>query len=324
MAMNWACKTGLAALILCGPAASAQTTSCLERTIPAGVADEHGLRVGGLSAADYRLKIGGKESPIVSLSRAPAPHRILILMDARGNMQGPDGKRWKTAVSVAEGLAQSKQPDVTLALFVFGKKANERVGFSAGNQAVRAKLDQIGNNQKYYAEHVRGPSVLYDAIREALRSFGPMSPGDSIFAITSDGHDESQTSTRSATESLDSGGLRLFVMIFSLGYLEATNVAVRDLANNTGGLVLQYPGGPDDPIGTNVGTEPDVISAFDAALPTFYSLMAQSDLLQIELTSPLKKSTDLKLTLSKETSRRLKNANIFYQHRLEPCTPARP
>jgi hypothetical protein len=340
--MLWIRRILLAVLTCHCLAAHAQDASCLHRTVPVIVVDHTGIPVNGLTAIDFRAEMHGKPLQIASLSNRAYAHRILILIDARGSMAWKTRDAWTRALAVAAHFAESKPPNTSLALFIFGERSNERVGFSQGNNAVLKKLRDIGNDPGYAKAHVWGMSATRDAMLEGMNFFGTPAAGDEMFVITTtNGDNASKKSANFIPKTLEANGIRVFFCVLSTPYfggptpIEQGGVGdMLALAQYTGGGVVgprAYWDGLDvrllpanrpdlyqycPPFGRPTPPRGTLLSR--AILP-LYDQIASFQHIEITVGAPVKKRTKWKLMLSKEASGRFENAQLAFPHYLEPC-----
>ncbi len=329
-------------LFCCGSVAMAQNNSCLDRTIPVSVIDETGAPVGGLTAADFRAEIHGRGVKIVGLSEVDRPHRTLILLDASGIM---NGGMWITECYAAEKFADSNRPNNSLALYIFGEKANDRVGFLEGSGAVQSKLRQSVDDPEYMRNHVRGKAALRDAILEGIKFFGVPMMGDSMFIITDGYDDSSKSGQKQLRNKVEGSGIRLFFCLLSYGSVSGDGrLAIdigspKNLAENSGGGLLGpvfkdgsvdsfytgiSPPVPSHPIDVPDDLVSDKNPGLLRALAPFYTAMTEVRQLEIVLDNPVERPEKLKLSLSKEKAQQLKGAKILYPHELSPCGATQP
>jgi hypothetical protein len=340
--MRWIRRILLAVLACHCLAAHAQDTSCLHRTVPVTVVDNTGMPVNGLAAIDFRAEMRGKPVQIVSLSDRAYAHRILILIDARGSMAWKTGDTWMRALAVAAHFAESKSPNTSLALYIFGERSNERVGFSQSNDAVLKKLREIENDPAYAKGHVWGMSAMRDAMLEGMKFFGTPAAGDEMFVITTThGDNASKKSTNFVKRALRADGIRAFFCVLSTPYfggptpVEQGGVSdMLTLARTAGGGVvgpraywdsldvrLLPTNGPDlyqycPPFGRPTPPHGSVLSR---AILALYDQMGSSQRIEIIMRAPVEKRTEWKLMLSKEASSRFEDVQVVYPRYLESC-----
>ncbi len=125
-------KTFLATLLLATSLSlanlSAQDSDCARRTVPVGVVDREWRFVPGLSASNFRGKIGGRDVEILSASVDTSPRRIVLLLDASAGMVNSN-ERWRTAKSFSEDLIQYAPQEAILAQMAFSDAVFGATGF---------------------------------------------------------------------------------------------------------------------------------------------------------------------------------------------------
>jgi len=67
-----------------------------------------------LTPSDFEAKFYGQPVKILSIVPDDLPHRVVILLDASGNM----AHVWKPALAAASDLAETPLPNVQVALIV--------------------------------------------------------------------------------------------------------------------------------------------------------------------------------------------------------------
>lgn len=316
----------LALGFLCAPHAFAQDNQCLRRTATLTILPESGSFVPDLAAADFRAEFRGKPVQILSVVQGDQPHRVLIVIDASGSMRGFLQSVWVAAIHIADQLVDKTHTKTSFALFVFGEKAGDRIEFAAGNHAVSDRLRQIGLGTNYMNAHVRGQTPLRDSILEGVKMFGIPQPGDAILVITDGGENASHSKSKLLRESLLANGIRLFSCVFfetlDGGYIPQVSEGNRlliDVSRETGGLfVAPFLGFNRFEIVDFL--EGEVPARASTALGDLFGQVRSFGSIEFLLPSPVTKSEDWKLTLTKEKSRELKDAQILYPHRLLPCS----
>ncbi len=326
----------------CASAAFSQDASCLHRAVTVTVTDKAGAPVTGLTAADFQVEFRGKSVQIQSVSDVQAPQRVLIALDTSASMQGTTGVRWTTATAVAGRFIGSRFPNTSLALFVFGEDTNLSVPFSKGNDAVANQVQKIQDDSAYVYNHVKGPKNLPAAITEAVKFFDSPRAGDVIFVITDDGADLDKQDSNRLRELAEANGIRLFFCVLTMdrgtGPLDKSRADVLGfLAQDTGGFYIGPVGGESpNPVVDSGGmmlsptrqldavTRPDTKSAlypsFSDRLPPFYRHIVNSRQVVLVLSAPVDKPDKLKVSLSKEASKRNKGAQVDFPHELVPCS----
>jgi hypothetical protein len=229
------------------------------------------------------------------------------------------------AAYAADQLVATNLSDVSFALYIFGEKAGERIGFSEGNAKVLNRLRQVRQDKTYITTHVQGRTALLDALRESVRMFGTPQNGDMLLLI-SDGEDNSSSSREGAlSDTLIANGVRLFFCIIGAPENRGPvpeELGARDiqrLALATGGLSIE-------PFrNARLGDMPRFFSGHPSAsaVAAFSFLDIQIggyDTIEIMLPALVTKPEDWTLSLTKDKLREIKGAQIFYPHKLLPCS----
>jgi len=317
--MVWVRILAFSMAVLCASAAFSQGSGCLQRTVPVNILDDKRLPVTDISTPDLRAEVHGGPIQIVSVANDTRARRILILLDASASMQGASGELWKASLLTAEGLAELNPPNTSLALYIFGEKANERIGFSEGNSRLLNRLRQIENDPTYLKTHVYGMTPLRDAIAQGVRLFGSAKTQNAIFAITDGGDNVSRVKEGELVRTLLAQEVRLYICLMGD---ERTLVgdpdAVPRMADPTGGLYfMPFAAQASRQIQHEVST-PMPVDIADV-LRFFVGQMMSTLQVKIALSTPVIKTEDWRLDLSKQKSRQLKHATILYPQKLLPC-----
>ncbi len=317
------CSLSLAPVLL------AQESNCQRRIIPVSVADQNGSPVRDLTAADFQATFGGKPVKIVSVLPDDHPHRIVILIDASGSMRGGTGRRWGTTAAAAQEFVQSDTENSSFALWIFGEKVDERIGFSQGKTMVADRLRQVRNDVEFVQKHVRGATALYDSVFRALELFGPLSPGDIIYVFTDGADNSSRTRAKELRRLLVSNGVRLFVC-FSLvdpwehteKLLERQKMPLKELQE----LAFETGGGFFGPIGQDAHGKlmrslgDDDLIAVRKGLETFNQRLTQSYRVEVDFGTATDKPREWKLRVVGRTGAERKEFRVAYPIELLPCS----
>jgi hypothetical protein len=282
-----------------------------------------------LGPSDFHAEFQKQTLQIESVSNEVQPHRVVILIDASGSMEGGVVHRWAGAVMLADRIAEAKLPGISLALFIFGEKAEEKVDFVPNdNRSIVAALRQIESDPAYEADHVGGMTPLRDKIVESLKLFGTPRPGDAIFAITDGGDNASHSGSRNVASLLIQNKVRLFVCLISHYDMDAPTpeenyYEAMATAEDSGGLVVH---------GFNDLTLSDIAdhrparfnAAVESMLVAFIRQIVASRTVQIDLPAPINKPTNWKLSFADDKSSWAAGAKLLYPQRLAPCEQPKP
>jgi hypothetical protein len=166
-----------------------------------------------------------------------APHRILLIVDESGSMNGPD----KHLAVVTQTLAQlvgNLAPKVLVEYGAFNNKAAFGNRFTSNPTELRESVAQV---REQLGTPRLARTALFDAIHEGLGRFDSLRPGDSILVLTDGGDNHSKTTLKGLRQELEEKGVRLFAVLIEWenGPPEETSTAdsLVDLAELTGGTV---------------------------------------------------------------------------------------
>lgn len=210
------------------------------RSILVSVVDSHGNAVRNLNEKEFRVRIGGKPTPVLKASYSLAPRRIVVMLDMSGSMTAGSeaNKKWRIAREALEDLLAETPQDVPIALLTFSDRVNDVFDFSQGRSSIAAWLKQ-GPSQR---ENIKGRTALRDTIVAAVRTLQPTRQGDAIYVITDGGDNCSSASGRAVKKLLADSGVRLFAFLFNEHTPIAEEVSGRDelleLVRDSGGFVF--------------------------------------------------------------------------------------
>jgi len=205
------------------------------------VVDREWNLVQGLSAANFRGKLRGRDVEILSASIDTSPRHIVLLLDASGSM-AVSNEAWHASKSLSMDLIRFAPPRASIAQMAFSERILDTAGFDQDRVALLKR-------QAVIFEHLRGRgrTALYDAISSASGAFGVLDFGDVIYAVTDAGDNKSRTEPRRVEEDLLRARVRLFAVI-THGPPTPEEILgpnrLRSMAEATGGNVLSVPYGP--------------------------------------------------------------------------------
>jgi hypothetical protein len=336
----------LSAVLLSVTAGFSQNDTCQHRTIPVGVTDKSGANITNLSSTSFQAEFRGKTAQIVSFTEPKESRRILLELDTSASMKGATGNRWKTAMGTAARLVNSRLPNTTLGLYVFGEGPSVKVTFAQGDAAVADALQAIQSDSDYANTRLKGTTNLAEAMTAGFQFFDTPRPGDVIFMITDVESTLTHPEADKLTEIASAKGVRLFFCALSLDGIAGNTFQqgfvdeLRNMAENTGGLSLgavgprptetpEHSGSmvltPNTQLDENTRARRESQSFSDwltERLQYFFQQMANERLLEVQFASAVDKADKLKLTLSKEESKQYKGATVIYPHAVEVCSQA--
>jgi Flp pilus assembly protein TadB len=249
----------LAALLLAGPAAVADSGTVAAATVRDGRLDVvfsvQDLPAGAqLDQGSVRVSIDGVSVPasVTPLSSVanPLPRRAAVLaIDTSGSMAGDGIAGARTA---AETFLDQVPADVLIGLVAFSDSARTLVPPTADRATVRAAIRSLG---------AAGDTALYDAIALGVSNLG--SSGERSLVVLSDGADTSSRVTQAAaTAAVKTSGARLGLVAFRTS--GAQTAVLTQMSTATGGRVLPASGAGE------------LAAAFSAAARSFDTKVALS------------------------------------------------
>jgi VWA domain-containing protein len=293
----------LLGLIACASAAHPRTAdSCLNRSVVVSVTDKKGNPVLNLQAANFRGQAGGEEITIVSAEPAPAPRRIVILMDTSGSML----ENLPVAKNVVLDVLSAAPPQAKIAFMTFAEKVDVKVDFTGSRVQIADALKSLTPRKR---------TALNDALIAGLRWLDSPGPDDLVFLITDAGNNVGKTTDKQLRQALRAANVRVLTFMFS----EREPVTPEEvfgepdlsyLIHETGGTVAAYDSG------WLKGAKPDQLQL---AVNMLLAQAVYAYRLGIRLTAPIDtpKRWGLKVVNVPE---KIKGPRIAYPDELMPCT----
>ncbi len=331
MSRSGAIIGSLALLVFSVARLPAQEATCIRHTVVVNVLDREGFPIAGFTEKDFNGEFRGKPVRILSAAIDERPKRIVVLLDASGSMLAyPDGK-WKLALEAVRNIFASAPVGTSLALLVFGTKIDEKVGFAEGRAAAVQKLKALEPGRKAFGKGERR-TALFDAILEGLSLLGSPQPGDVIYAITDGGENRSHNKARKVEQAVLSAGVRLDVLLLSLGQSSVFARIVPEefegaralggFIEATGGSLLLVTGGNPNLAWFGLGEEDR--SALKHSLERLNRQMGEVYRLEVELPQPVDKPRNWKLELVAQSGINNKELRLVYPRKLMPCQAGKP
>lgn len=312
--------------ILIALPSQAQQSPCERRTIAVFFRDAQDLPIRDVSPADLEATLGGKPVKILSVTPDRRPHRVVIVLDSSGSMGSQTGERshWMLALGVAQLFANENADNSQLALVIFGKQVTDTIGFTAGNAAVKTRLQQLATDKNYEKTNVKGLTALRDAIVRAVQLFDQPTSADAVYLLTDGGNNASAHNARDVTQLLAATSVRLFVIllpgldtVIPEGDFQLEELS--DLATNSGGEILARVDWQDG----RAVFFPDSVNERHLRLGELLSRRSQAifqeDLLDTELPRSISRDEHWKLKFSNAVGERWKGAHITYPTVLTGC-----
>jgi hypothetical protein len=306
----------------------AQDSGCTTRTVPVSVVDSEWNFVQGLSAANFRAKLHGRDVEVLSASVDTSPRHIVLLLDASGSTREAN-EGWTTAKTLSADLIRLASPRASIAIMAFADKVLDTTGFDHDQLALLNRLEVLikVSEQPRKAQGTR----LYDAISSVRGALGVLDFGDVIYAVTYIRDDQSQIQPERVEEDLLRGGVRLFsaVMGNPLGKRVPTPSELEGpdplylMVEATGGnaLTLLYGGTTRPRLHIKAKTRGEEV---ELALHRLYVQMSAFYRLDLRLPERVDKPTQWKLEVIGENRRPNYRVEVHYPHRLMPCAKTSP
>jgi len=303
----------------------AQDSGCTKRTIAVGVVDRQWDLVQGLSATNFRGKVGRQNVQILSAVLDRSPRRIVVLLDDSGSMTDPSyGGGWKTEKTISQYLIRFAPPRASIAFMAFSRTILDSEGFDDEAQALLQHLSAL---VKVCEQLRKGPQVtaLYDAISSARGTLGVCKLGDVICALTDAGDNKSQSTAKRVEVELLSAGVRLFG-IMTLRQLssrartpeEATPQQLQSMIEATGGntLFVPYAAMSKPYIDIKVKAAADAVNL---ALQRLFRQMGEFYRVDVKLPQMVGKPTKWRLEVIDASGQPMRGVEVHYPQELMPC-----
>ena len=287
------------------------------RSILVNVIDSHGAAVRDLTKENFAIFLNGKLAAVTAAQYSLAPHRIIVLLDVSGSMNGKRGSgKWRIAEEAVRDLLQQSQVDVQIAMVTFSDEVHEISDFSQSRAAI---LNWLQQNPDEPPKLTRKHTALFDATIEALKLFGDARPGDAIYAITDGNENASDSSARQTQHVLLLSGVRLFTLLFArpFGSPQAWQERTDDfvgMVRDSGGLAFELMGHriPGVPLDAeySYNDNRETVKAYTTELDTQIS-----GYWTLELTAPASQGkSKIRVTVTDHTGRERKDIVVVYPH----------
>jgi hypothetical protein len=326
MARNWTqswpncCQILILGLALLRPGLHAQSSPCSPKIIPVTVTDPVGKPVLGLTANDFVGRFQGRPVAILSASIDTSPRRIVLLLDASGSMLESRTKIWEAALTIARDLVESLPPEPSIAFLVFSSQVEWKADLTQDRRPILEEIYDLESGKKALKKRVRRTTALWDSVLQALRLFGTPRIGDTIYAITDGGDNQSRADVGKVGKALLNAGVRFFAVLPPFSDLSRPSEEqsgpgnLRELTAMTGGFFLA-------PYTNRIGDDAKLVGSAQlrVELDLLYSWTFQFYRLEIQPTQPNDKIRDWKLALVDRTQGVKANLRLGYPHKIFPC-----
>jgi hypothetical protein len=307
---------------------SAQDSGCTRRTVAVGVVDREWNLVQGLSAANFRGRLHGRDVEVLSASVNTSPRHIVLLLDASGSMMGGSGK-WDTAKSLSEDLIRFAPPRASIAQMAFTDNVLDTAAFEQDRLTLLKRLAALVKVSEQSRQ--RRDTALYDAISSGLSALGSLDFGDVIYAVTDGGDNTSEIPPERVEQDLLRAGVRLFSVLTDSGRGMRGRVSEKAegpnrllfMVETTGGNMLTLPYGKTSRPNPHIKARTRS-GAVDLALHRLYQQMGEFYRLDLRLPETVDKPTSWKLEVIHADGRPSPQVKVRYPQQLMPCARANP
>jgi len=303
-----------------------QDSGCTKRSVAVSVVDREWNLVQGLSAANFRGKLRGREVEILSAFIDTSPRRIVLLLDASGSMIQ---EQWEAAKSISKDLIWFAPARASIAQMAFSETVLDTVGFDQDQPALLKHLADLLKLCEQPRKTRR--TALFDAIANARGTFGRFEFGDVIFAVTDGGDNRSRTEPKRAEGDLLQGGVRLFCALLP-GEAYGTRARVSAESEGANRLVsmVEVTGGDMLAVPYSAASEPyryikakTKDEAVSVALRRLFEEVGTPYRLELRLPVTLDKPTKWNLDVIEANGKPGRRVEVHYPQQLMPCGEAR-
>jgi hypothetical protein len=306
----------------------AQDDPCARRTIAAGVVDRQWNLVQGLSAANFRGKVGRQDLQVLSAVLDESPRRIVVLLDASGSMTDPRGGGWKTEKTLSEYLIRFAPAKASITLLGFSRTILDAEGFDEDPPVILKNLSAL---VKVCEQPRKGlqRTALYDAIASARDLLKAPKLGDVICALTDAGDNVSQATPRRVEEELLRTGVRLFGLVIGVDLRIRGRAPEEDsgqfdsVVRATGGNELMLTIGGPSPTHPHLEVRTEA-GSLGRALHRLCEQMGEYYRLELALAETVEKPTKWKLEVIDASGKPMRGVEVHYPEELMPCAKASP
>lgn len=289
---------------LCSATMHAQLSACQARAVVVNVRNNHGNFVSGLRVENFKVRVHGSATKVLSANTGTPMHRVVVLLDLSGSMGYED--KIKSSRFTAGELVHSLSGDPQFALILFADQVMNPVPFGHSQREVLSAIDSATSSP-----HV-GKTILWDALWQASRLFGTPQDGDAIVVATDGGENGSQVSLHVLRNELLSRGVRVFFL--NVGQEKFFRTEEESMGSNSLISLSESTGGAAVEVADN-----DDIQNFRTA-HAVEDLIANYYVLQVSPSAPIEKSEPLRVEIFDSSGQKAKHVSLTFPEKIEPCT----
>jgi hypothetical protein len=288
-----------------------ESDMCLARTTLIDVSATNGESSEGLTAADFKVTVGGKAVSVQSATPPDRPPRVVLLVDASANH---DQSSWAATQVLLDQFLAGFPGTGDFTLLTFDDRV-QQVVHESDRAALQGKLAETFPSGK------RESGVgLTEAVKKGSASFDAYRQGDAEFLITTS--DQIGNETEQVLSQQRAAGTRLFGVSFgqsrrpdpipfSLGVTVENYTPLEAAAKASGGRWTWFDASGQDPTAS--------LQRATAIGKRAAMLVRDYFTLNLQLTKPLNKPEKLKIELIKSSRIDAKDGSILYPQELFPC-----
>jgi hypothetical protein len=299
----------LAFVCLLATALHGESDACLSRTTLIGVPGTNASE--GLTAADFRVTVGGRAVSVQSAKPADRPPRVVILLDASANH---DQSTWAATQRVVDEFLAGFPAAGDFTLLAFDDRV-QQVFHVTDRAALQGTLGEMFPSGKRESE-----AGLDEALRNGSASFGVYRQGDTELLITT--WDQIQKETEQALSQQRAAGTRFFGASFDQSRRVGpdrfgTGMTVENYspfeaaAKASGGRWVWFDMSRQDPA--------ESLRNATAAGKSMAGLVRNYVVLELRLASPITKPEKLKIEFLKDPKVKAEDRFATYPRDLFPC-----
>lgn len=312
-------------MFACIIARAEDDTPCAHSTIYANVLDHHGNPLEGLSSGDFRLKLDKRPFDLENVQYETKANRVVIVLDTSGSMGGIAGReKWEAARTAVATIIRIAPPRVPIALVAFSDKVRKAFGFGESRLTVMDWLAGIRGDRQ---GELVGRTMLFDSISAADGMLEPHREGDTIYAITDGGDNQSSLSAKKLQLQLLRHQVRLFAFVLDDPLAPKEDVEKRrnffEVVENTGGFI--FGGASDQALSSITGPhyrfDMPARERVEAQTALLIAQLIGSYRLDINAKQALPDEAHVSLEVINERGKRRKDVTVLFPRRLLRCTP---
>ncbi|MGA7380466.1 MAG: vWA domain-containing protein [Terriglobales bacterium] len=276
-----------------------------------GVSGTNGEPVRGLTAADFKVTVGGKPASVQSATPADRPPRVIILVDVSANH---DQSSWAATQAMVDGFLAGFTEVGDFTLVTFDDRVQQVI-----HQTNRASL-QGAWGEMFPSGKRESEAGLAEAVKKASVMFGVYRQGDAEFLTTT--ADQMNKETEQALRQQREAGTRLFGISFDQSahpaplpfdlYMKVEDYSpLGAAAKASGGAWMWFDRTRQDATAS--------LRSATAGGKRAGSLVRNYFTLDLQLTNAMTKAEKLKIELIKSSKIDAKDTSAVYPQELFPC-----